>query len=273
MIHHRLRSDTARRRLRWWILASGLVLFLGLTYLAESEPRPKLEPSAGADALAEAMIAAVHGQAWQETGAVRWTFRGSRQHLWDRKRQLERARWDDVEVLIDLATRQGRAWKQGEEVAGPERDKLVEKAWEAWVNDSFWLNPVVKAFDEGTRRGLVQLDGNDRGLLVEYSSGGVTPGDAYLWILGPDDRPVRWKMWVSIIPVGGVEASWEGWTELETGALVATRHKLALGKVDLTDVAGAANLTDLEPGPDPFAPLLAAGSEAAGAAPAAGSGP
>ena len=44
--------------------------------------------------------------------------------------------------------------------------------------------------------------------------------------------------------------------ELATGARIATHHDLALGKVDIGDLAGAATLEELEPGPDPFAALL-----------------
>lgn len=253
---HRSTSPTRRRRLRWAVLGAGLLLFLGLAYLAETEPRPQLQPSAGADNLARAMLSAVHQQAWLDTGAVRWTFRGQHEHLWDRRRQLERVRWDHVEVLLDLTTRKGRAWRKDKEVLGADRDKLLQKAWGFWINDSFWLNPVVKLFDDGTSRGLVDVEGDGRGLLVQYSSGGVTPGDAYLWILGPDDLPTRWKMWTSNLPIGGMEATWEGWTELASGALVATKHKLALARVDLTDVAGTASLEELEPGPDPFERLF-----------------
>ena len=91
---------------------------------------------------------------------------------------------------------------------------------------------------------------------MEYTSGGLTPGDAYLWQLGEDGLPSAWRMWTSNLPRGGMRASWESWVELATGARVATRHELALGRVDITDLDGAATLGELEPGPDPFAALL-----------------
>ena len=246
-----------RRWLRLALLAVLLpVVALGLTVAALADPRPEGTPGPEAEALAHAMMAAIDHDAWEQTRAVRWSFRGNRHHLWDRDRQLARVQWNDVEVLVDLQTTTGRAWKNGKEVEGAKADKLVQKGYEAWVNDSFWLNPVSKAFDDGTERSLVSQDDGTRGLLVEYTSGGVTPGDAYLWLLGDDDLPVGWRMWTSNIPVGGARASWEGWTTLATGVKVSTRHKLAIGTLEIGEPQGAASLAELEPGDDPFSPLL-----------------
>ena len=100
-------------------------------------------------------------------------------------------------------------------------------------------------------------DDGEESLLVSYASGGLTPGDAYLWRVGPDGTPTAWKLWVSILPIGGVETSWEGWVTLDTGARISTRHAGPLGlTLELTDVEGAATLDALVDGPDPFAPLF-----------------
>jgi hypothetical protein len=48
-------------------------------------------------------------------------------------------------------------------------------------------------------------------------------------------------MWVKIIPIGGVSATWEDWKTTETGAKIAQNHKL--GPLDL-------NITDLRTGYD-----------------------
>ena len=244
---------------------TGLLVFLlstaalSIAAPAAAERRPTGTSGPEADALARRMLAAVDEPAWQRTGAVRWTFRGDRHHLWDRRRGLARVRWADVEVLVDLASREGIARERGVRVDDDRAAKLVAKAFARWTNDSFWLNPLVKLFDPGTERRLVRLGDGGDALLVEYTAGGLTPGDAYLWLLGADDLPIAWKMWTSNLPKGGVKASWEGWVELATGARIATLHKLALGKVTIEDLAGAATLAELEPGPDPFAALRAGG--------------
>ena len=102
----------------------------------------------------------------------------------------------------------------------------------------------------------IHMHAREDALLVSFGSGGRTPGDAYLWTVGADGRPTAWRMWVSILPIGGLKVSWAGWTRLSTGAWVATEH--ALGPIDLclTQVEGAASLAALlGDQPDPFAPL------------------
>jgi hypothetical protein len=113
---------------------------------------------------------------------------------------------------------------------------------------------VTKAFDSGTSRSIVQLDDQSEALMVSYSSGGATPGDAYLWILDDNFRPTSWKIWVSIIPIGGVTFTWEDWIKTETGAWVATRHD-GLISVPIADVKTADSLGGLM-GEDIFEPLI-----------------
>ena len=234
----------------------GAVVVLGVVGgMVVSDPRPEGRTGEPAEALTHAFQESVNTEAWEQTGAVQWTFAGRITHLWDRTRHLDRVQWGNNTVLIDLSTQKGRAWVGEEEVFDKKADRLVGKAWSYWCNDSFWLNPIAKMFDGGTTRSLVSLPEGE-GLLISYSSGGVTPGDAYLWIPGEDGRPASWRMWVSIIPIGGVRTSWEGWQTLSTGAMVSTSHRLGPVELALTEVAGAVTLSALIPGDDPFAPLL-----------------
>jgi hypothetical protein len=222
------------------------------------EPRPtngRTGPEA--ERHAHALLTAVDGDAWDRTGALRWTFAGRQEHLWDKARGYARVRWSDAEVLLRLHDRSGVATIGGARVSGEEARELREQAYAHWINDSFWLNPVVKLFDEGTTRALVtQPDAADSSdaLLLSYSSGGLTPGDAYLWIGDPSSPPRAWKMWVSILPIGGVECTWDRWQTLATGAKVSTRHDCGFFVLELTDVEGAVDVVTLE-GEEPFAAL------------------
>jgi len=257
-------TPDGRRRPRWqrvllWLALSVGVVGAGLvvTVLVASDPLPRATPSAEADAVARAVERAVRVDAWERTGAVRFTFMGQRSYLWDRTRALVRVRQGDEEVLLRGSW--GRVWEGGREVRGAAARSRTESAYRMFLNDSFWMNPLAKLFDAGTTRALVPLPGGGRGLLVSYATGGVTPGDSYLWELPPagrGDTPLAWRMWVSVLPIEGLRATWEGFVTLSTGARIATRHHVGPAPVTLGDLAGAATLAELDPGADPFARLF-----------------
>ena len=99
------------------------------------------------------------------------------------------------------------------------------------------------------------MDGN-HSLLVTFTRACATPGDAYLLSVDADGLPTAWKMWVSILPLGGLTASWEDWIVLESGALISQTHQIGPIALRLRKIAGGSVLTDLAPGTDPFLPLL-----------------
>ncbi len=115
-----------------------------------------------------------------------------------------------------------------------------------WDED-FLTSKLVASTTEHTMQGIQTL------LVGE----GISANESYLWLLDANDRPRAWRMWVSVIPIGGLEATWEGWTQLPTGAWVSTLHHVGPVTMQLKDVAGAETLSSLVPGGDPFAPLFA----------------
>lgn len=250
-----------RRALRWLVRILGalvallLALFAGL-YVTQRHALPAAVEGPAAEALAQRMNAAVRADAWARTGAVRWTTRDGARHLWDRGRNLERYERGTLRVLVDLGTRRGVAWDGGRALQGDALRAAVDRAWARWANDSFWLNPVPKVFDGGVRRAVARDDDGHDALLVTYTVGGVTPGDRYLWILDERGRPRAWRMWVSILPIPGLEASWESWVTLPTGAVVSTAHRLGGLRITISQLAAAETLAALEGPRDPFGPLL-----------------
>jgi hypothetical protein len=239
------------------ILALVLASALTIAYFATDEARPTGPSGARADAIATRIEHAIDLPAWERTKAVRWTFAGRNHHLWDRDRNLAQVRMGDAEVLLYAFSARGRAYRNGHEVVGEEARELLDSANSAFINDSFWLNPLAKLRDDGVTRRVITLPGGGEGLLIDYSRGGLTPGDAYLWIPDQNGLPSAWKMWVSVIPIGGLQASWEGWQTLRTGARISTIHRGPFGlTLEVSDVDGAATLAELVER-DPFAPLIA----------------
>jgi hypothetical protein len=238
------------------VLILGIVAVVAVVY-SMNEPRPEGIPGPDADALARSMEVAVGQEAWDRTGAVRWSFFERHHYVWDRQRGMVELKWGESRALFHTADQTGRVWSEGKEQSPEDAKEALRTAYAYWINDSFWLNPVVKFFDPGVERALVKLDDGRDALLVSYTSGGVTPGDAYLWIPGEDGLPAAWRMWVQVVPVGGIEVTWEGWKELSTGAKVSTEHE-GWGRLMtfLTNVEGAESLEALGVEPGLFDPIL-----------------
>ena len=232
------------------------IAIVAVVLLRIFQPKPPQgERGEVADRLARQMMAAVNCDAWNETPWVRWSFAGHR-YVWDKQRNLLQAEWGDNKVLLLLDNQQGLAYVSNQLVSGKKADKLRGKAWTFFCNDSFWLNPVCKAFDPGTERIRVELDNGEKGVAVTYTSGGVTPGDTYLWELDEQYRPKRWRMWVKILPVGGIPADWVNWRQLPGGAWIAGQRSLGPMKLAFDDVTTASDWQQLQLDTDPFLPLL-----------------
>jgi hypothetical protein len=205
--------------------AIGIIALLGIAFFTLNEKKPEGVAGAKAEALAQKMLKAVNHAAWDTTSVIYWTFKGVHKHIWDKKRGFVQVEWDNYKALIRLDNLDGKVFEGGVPISDPAKSTpLLYKAWTYFVNDSFWLNPVSKIYDPGTTRKLVTLPDGTEALLVSYTSGGVTPGDSYLWMVDANGLPTSWKMWVKIIPIGGIATTWEDWRELPSGAKVATSH-------------------------------------------------
>ena len=204
----------------------GVIVLAGLVFFfVSNEPRPEGVSGEKADIMAKNIQTAIDMNAWDTTEAVSWNFADRHSFLWDKKRHWVKVTWKENEALIRIDSLDGMVWSKGIEIKNEkEKAKMLKKAHHFWANDSYWLNAPAKLFDKGTERSIVQHEGKDA-LLVTYTSGGITPGDSYLWFVDENNLPTSYKMWVKIIPIGGVEFTWEDWTTTSTGAKIATTHK------------------------------------------------
>lgn len=208
------------------IIGIGLAVIIALmtmAYLMLNEEMPVGKAGAEADALAESMMESLNHEAWVNTSTISWTFRGGHHYEWNKAEDLVTVSWDEHEVILNTVVQSGVV-SNGQKYSYTEANELIKTAFDYFNNDSFWLAAPFKVFDPGTQRSIVSLEDGREGLMVTYTSGGSTPGDSYLWVLDENDRPVAIKMWAQILPVGGMEFSWENYLTLPSGAMVAQDH-------------------------------------------------
>lgn len=226
--------------LRIIALFTGLLLlfFLGL-YLMYNEPIPKGKQGMEADLLANKMLTALNHEAYKNTRYLEWTFRGAHTYKWDKEMGKVDVKWNNILVKLDLnKADKSKVFVNGMEMIGDNATKLIEKAIDYFNNDSFWLVAPYKVFDKGAERSIVELEDGSKGLMITYMSGGSTPGDTYVWKLDGFGNPVSFRMWVRIIPIGGIEASWDKWKVSRSGAKLPTSHELLFMNLDLDGVKG-----------------------------------
>lgn len=214
------------------------LLFFGYIYFKYHEDLPVGIEGKPADDLAYKMLDALDYESYKKTEHIEWTHRNKRRYQWDKVNNMCVVNWKEYKVDLHLKfPERSKAYIHSFNVIGEQRDELVATAIEYFNNDSFWLVAPYKVFDEGVIRKLVKYEGKDA-LLVTYTSGGSTPGDSYLWILDANNKPVKFKMWTSLLPMDGLEASWTHWTTTESGAQLPTFHKILLMGVEMDHIKG-----------------------------------
>ena len=242
--------QTYLKILKYISLLGALSLFLfGVTAWLIHRPTPKAE--ADGTLLASRIEQAVNISAWKETGLIQWSFAGAT-HLWDRKRKLHQYKRGNLIIQHHLETR--KAIRLQDNMARKATPKEQKKAWDMWINDSFWLNPLAKFRDAGVVLSTVTYE-REQTLLVHHTQGGNTPGDHYLWFIDENSRPYQWRMWVSIIPIGGIACSWENWIQLPTKAWIAQSHQCGPLEITLTNIKASYSWQDLFE-TDPFETLI-----------------
>lgn len=215
------------------------LLFFGFIYLKYNEPLPEGKQGKEADALAMRMLSTLNENAFINTDYLEWTFKDVHHYKWYKTEGNCEVSWDDFNVILDFnKPENSKVFVAGQEYAGIEQQKYIDKAITYFNNDSFWLIAPFKVFDEGVERRLVLDENNNESLLVTYTSGGSTPGDSYLWHFDDSGKPKSYQMWVKILPIDGLEATWENWIVTETGAQLATFHKLLFLGLEIDKVKG-----------------------------------
>lgn len=171
-----------------WAVALLIALTLGVF---AARPATAEEPAKDprAVALAERTLEAMGGaEAWAKTRFLRFNFFGFRLHHWDRftgRHRLEGKNRDGETYMIlhNVDTRQGQVFLNGELQEGEKAAEWLQRAYEIWINDTYWLLMPYKLLDPGVN---LAYDGEETiegvtydKLLLTFDQVGVTPGDRY----------------------------------------------------------------------------------------------
>lgn len=233
------------------VLVSISLLLFALIYFASDHEIPAGETGPAAVALRDRIEDAVRLDEYKKLGAVEFTFaRANHRHFYDIARGLAEVRWGDTLVQFDKRSFRYRAERGGQPLAGAEAAEAFQKARGFHINDVFWLNPFAQLRSPG-----VQLEKiGEQALLVTYKSGGVTPGDSYLFVTDATGKPTHFKLWTSAIPIKGIEFSFEGWQTFLDRVPLSLVHRSVITDVNLTDVEAYAVYPEAGR-PDRFAEL------------------
>ncbi|MCG1036421.1 hypothetical protein [Polaribacter sargassicola] len=207
------------------ILLLLIIAAITIYYFVNNEALPKGKKGEEAEILANKMFDALNHEAYENTEILKWSFRNEHFYTWDKQNDIVHVSW--AQYKVTLHTKHPEKSEVYIDGKLSENEEIIKKAQAYFNNDSFWLIAPYKIFDPGTERSIVNYN-NKEALLITYTSGGSTPGDSYLWILDENYLPTSFKMWTSIIPIGGISATWSDLKDTKSGIKLPTKHKLSL---------------------------------------------
>lgn len=215
------------------------ILFFGFVYFNYNEDLPNGQTGEPAKALAQSMLKSLDYEAYQNTAYLEWTFKNKRHYKWKKQKGTCSVFWKNIQVNLDLNDySHSKVYIDSQEILGEKAQKLIDKAATFFKNDSFWLVAPYEVLDDNTKLKLVEQNNDQDALLVNYFSKDGNPEKSFLWILDENHRPIKFKMWVDDLPIGGLQASWTDWTTTESGAQLPTFHEFLFFGIQLQGIIG-----------------------------------
>jgi hypothetical protein len=188
---------------RRFIISAFVVLFVFRAYGQQGQPT--------ADSVAQRAIDVLAGPAWNDARYLAFTFNVERdgQILASYKQQWDRFTGDyavsgknrdgvEQRVVMNVNTKQGRGWKNGELVSDPA--ELLTFGYRRFINDTYWLLMGFKSFDPGVTRTYEGEKTNACGAVHDvvrfsFQNVGLTPGDVYwMWVNRRTGLVDEWHM-------------------------------------------------------------------------------
>ncbi len=154
--------------------------------------------------IADSIMAAMGGRKnWDATRYLTWNFFGRRVHTWDKWEGLNRIEFENEDLVMEfnVNTKEGSVIRDGEEVTDEEeKAELLQRGYEIWVNDSYWLLMPFKMKDSGVTLTYLGEENSPEGvasykLQLTFDSVGVTPQNKYHVFVDTSDYLVKHWMY------------------------------------------------------------------------------
>ncbi len=236
-----------------------------------SASMPQASPDARAVEIADRVMQALGGrEAWDRTRFIKFGFGSERdgkfqgrRHTWDKWTGRYRVEGLNREgapfvILMNLNTREGRAWLSGQELGGEARKAELERGYGMWVNDTYWLLMPYKLRDPGV---TLTYAGEERGangatydkLKLAFDNVGLTPKDTYwVWVNRETGLVDRWDYVLKGEAVPPTTWHWTGWRKHGDIMLAGERTNTEGRKILLPDIAVLESVPDaVFTSPDP----------------------
>lgn len=210
-----------------------------------------------AELAAQTMTAMGGHDNYNNTRYLSWNFFGARTHHWDKWTGRVRIQdhKNDVLILMNVNSKKGDVYEKGEKVADEtKRAEMLQKGYEWWINDSYWLVMPYKLRDPGVTlayEGEAQTEAGQAAdvVVMTFEAVGVTPQNKYKVYIGKDDHLVR--QWDFFSNASDAEPRFKTpWDDWQTqGAIKLSGNR---GQRGLTDIAVHTELADAvftEPAP------------------------
>lgn len=163
------------------------------------------DSDSAAIAVADQVMEAMGGRMkWEHTRYFYWDFFGKRQLTWDKLGNKVRidSPGDSTVYFVNTIDKTGKVYKNSKEIADPEElGRLLQKGYEMWINDSYWLVMPFKLKDSGVTLNYAREDTTMKGatshvLQLTFENVGVTPQNKYeVWVDKSDSLIKQWAFY------------------------------------------------------------------------------
>lgn len=195
--------------------------------------------------LADKSMQAMGGrQAWDNTRYIKWNFFGRRNHTWDKWTGNVKIEEPEAKLLIsmNIHTKEGMAMRAGQEVGDDSLAYYLNRGYELWVNDSYWLVMPFKLKDSGVTLKYLREDTTMTGssadvLGLSFNNVGVTPQNLYEVWVDTDSKLV--KQWAFYPDSSAIEPAfitpWRDYKKYGEILLSGDRGKNTLSAIEVLE--------------------------------------